>query len=106
MASWRSWAPGIAWPYAWPKIHAAQRLWLDLPRPCLRGFHRLTCQHKGIYADDCIHTRVEAHRCYIVCTNDKDLKRRIRKVSLGPGSWTRSKKHFGKGHYIIVDSEC
>mmetsp|Transcript_41977 Transcript_41977/g.91041 ORF Transcript_41977/g.91041 Transcript_41977/m.91041 type:complete len:209 (+) Transcript_41977:62-688(+) len=43
-------------------------------------FHRLTCQHKGIYADDCIHSRVDAHRCYIVCTNDKDLKRRIRKV--------------------------
>mmetsp|Transcript_48274 Transcript_48274/g.115013 ORF Transcript_48274/g.115013 Transcript_48274/m.115013 type:complete len:215 (+) Transcript_48274:98-742(+) len=43
-------------------------------------FHRLTCQHKGIYADDCIHSRVEAHKCYIVCTNDKDLKRRIRKV--------------------------
>eukprot|EP00439_Symbiodinium_sp_Y106_P077016 s825_g16.t1 len=43
-------------------------------------FKRLTCQHKGIYADDCIHSRVDQHRCYIVCTNDKDLKRRIRKV--------------------------
>ena len=46
------------------------------------GFQRLTCQHKGIYADDCIHSRVDAHRCYIVCTNDKDLKRRIRKAAL------------------------
>jgi len=43
-------------------------------------FQRLTCQHKGIYADDCIHSRVDQHKCYIVCTNDKDLKRRIRKV--------------------------
>merc|ERR1719498_37969 len=43
-------------------------------------FHRLTCQHKGTYADDCIHDRVVQHKCYIVGTNDKDLKRRIRKV--------------------------
>mmetsp|Transcript_51291 Transcript_51291/g.83209 ORF Transcript_51291/g.83209 Transcript_51291/m.83209 type:complete len:208 (-) Transcript_51291:70-693(-) len=43
-------------------------------------FTRLTCQHKGIYADDCICERVQQHKCYIVCTNDKDLKRRIRKV--------------------------
>jgi len=43
-------------------------------------FMRLTCQHKGTYADDCICDRVEQHRCYIVGTNDKDLKRRIRKV--------------------------
>eukprot|EP00440_Ansanella_granifera_P021561 gb/GFBE01023402.1/.p1 GENE.gb/GFBE01023402.1/~~gb/GFBE01023402.1/.p1 ORF type:complete len:130 (+),score=36.15 gb/GFBE01023402.1/:1-390(+) len=43
-------------------------------------FQRLTCQHKGIYADDCICARIEQHKCYIVCTNDKDLKRRIRKV--------------------------
>eukprot|EP00405_Crypthecodinium_cohnii_P023282 CAMPEP_0206478610 /NCGR_PEP_ID=MMETSP0324_2-20121206/36152_1 /ASSEMBLY_ACC=CAM_ASM_000836 /TAXON_ID=2866 /ORGANISM="Crypthecodinium cohnii, Strain Seligo" /LENGTH=215 /DNA_ID=CAMNT_0053954941 /DNA_START=57 /DNA_END=704 /DNA_ORIENTATION=+ len=41
---------------------------------------RLTCQHKGTYADDCIHDRVTQHKCYIVATNDKDLKRRIRKV--------------------------
>mmetsp|Transcript_128502 Transcript_128502/g.411857 ORF Transcript_128502/g.411857 Transcript_128502/m.411857 type:complete len:208 (-) Transcript_128502:136-759(-) len=41
---------------------------------------RLTCQHKGTYADDCIHDRVSQHKCYIVATNDKDLKRRIRKV--------------------------
>merc|ERR1712083_702555 len=43
-------------------------------------FTRLTCQHKGIYADDCLCDRVEQHNCYILCTNDKDLKRRIRKI--------------------------
>eukprot|EP00930_Biecheleria_cincta_P103924 TRINITY_DN96032_c0_g1_i1.p1 TRINITY_DN96032_c0_g1~~TRINITY_DN96032_c0_g1_i1.p1 ORF type:complete len:222 (-),score=50.67 TRINITY_DN96032_c0_g1_i1:81-710(-) len=43
-------------------------------------FQRLTCQHKGTYADECICTRVDQHRCYIVATNDKDLKRRIRKI--------------------------
>jgi len=43
-------------------------------------FIRLTCTHKGTYADDCIVQRVNEHRCYIVATNDKDLKRRIRKI--------------------------
>merc|ERR1711916_309911 len=36
--------------------------------------------HKGTYADDCIVSRVMAHKCYIVATQDKDLKRRIRKI--------------------------
>lgn len=45
-------------------------------------FERLKCDHKGTYADDCIVNRVMAHKCYIVATNDKDLKRRIRKVCL------------------------
>ncbi|CAH0714236.1 unnamed protein product, partial [Brenthis ino] len=41
---------------------------------------RLACLHKGTYADDCIVQRVTQHKCYIVATNDKDLKRRIRKI--------------------------
>ena len=36
--------------------------------------------HKGTYADDCIVSRVMQHRCYIVATNDQDLRRRIRKI--------------------------
>ena len=43
-------------------------------------FKRLTCSHKGTYADDCIIDRVKQHRCFMVGTNDKDLKRRIRKI--------------------------
>jgi U3 small nucleolar RNA-associated protein 24 len=43
-------------------------------------FKRLSCGHKGTYADDCIVDRVKQHRCYLVGTNDKDLKRRLRKV--------------------------
>lgn len=43
-------------------------------------FERLPCVHKGTYADDCIVNRVTQHKCYIVATNDKDLKRRIRKI--------------------------
>merc|ERR1719253_1020985 len=57
-----------------PKYRLALRLAKD-PR-----FQRLTCTHHGTYADDCLCERVTAHKCYIVATNDKDLKRRIRKI--------------------------
>lgn len=44
------------------------------------SFERLKCTHKGTYADDCITNRVIEHKCYIVGTCDKALKRRIRKI--------------------------
>lgn len=47
---------------------------------------RLPCTHKGTYADDCICERVKQHKCYIVATCDKDLRRRIRKVWLEQGT--------------------
>ncbi|XP_071516238.1 rRNA-processing protein FCF1 homolog isoform X1 [Panulirus ornatus] len=40
----------------------------------------LPCLHKGIYADDCLVQRIKQHKCYIVATCDRDLKRRIRKI--------------------------
>ncbi|BBN03885.1 U3 small nucleolar RNA-associated protein 24 [Marchantia polymorpha subsp. ruderalis] len=43
-------------------------------------FDRLPCTHKGTYADDCLVQRVTQHKCYIVATCDRDLKRRIRKI--------------------------
>ncbi|XP_018407306.1 PREDICTED: rRNA-processing protein FCF1 homolog [Cyphomyrmex costatus] len=43
-------------------------------------FERLKCMHKGTYADDCLVNRVTQHKCYIVATNDKALKVRIRKI--------------------------
>ena len=43
-------------------------------------FKRISCDHKGTYADDCLVDKVKMHRCYLVATNDKDLKRRIRKI--------------------------
>ncbi len=43
-------------------------------------FDKLPCLHSGTYADDCIVNRVMQHRCYIVATCDRDLKRRIRKI--------------------------
>ena len=41
---------------------------------------RLPCTHSGTYADDCLCERVRQHKCYIVATCDRDLRRRIRKV--------------------------
>lgn len=41
-------------------------------------FERIKCDHKGTYADDCLVDRIIKHRVYIVATNDRDLKRRIR----------------------------
>lgn len=46
----------------------------------VKRFKRLTCDHKGTYADDCIISRVTVHRCYLVATCDTELKQRIRKI--------------------------
>ncbi|KAL1411311.1 Oxysterol-binding protein OBPa [Vanrija albida] len=57
-----------------PKYRLALKIAKD-PR-----FDRVHCDHKGTYADDCLVERVSAHKCYIVATCDRDLRRRIRKV--------------------------
>ena len=41
---------------------------------------RIPCTHSGTYADDCLCDRVQQHKCYIVATCDKDLRRRLRKI--------------------------
>ncbi|PAA74363.1 hypothetical protein BOX15_Mlig020726g3, partial [Macrostomum lignano] len=41
---------------------------------------RLSCLHKGTYADDCLVRRVTDHKFYIVATCDRDLRRRLRRV--------------------------
>ncbi|KAK3062843.1 hypothetical protein LTS18_003251 [Coniosporium uncinatum] len=43
-------------------------------------WERMKCDHKGTYADDCIVDTVMRHKVFIVATNDKELKRRIRKI--------------------------
>ncbi|POS75363.1 hypothetical protein DHEL01_v206242 [Diaporthe helianthi] len=58
---------------------------------------RLPCDnvHSGNYADDCIVDRCMKNRIYIVATNDRDLKRRLRKI---PGVPILS---VGRGKYVI-----
>ncbi|KAI1283207.1 rRNA-processing protein FCF1 -like protein [Halotydeus destructor] len=59
------------------KLGAKYRVALKMVKD---GFERLPCAHKGTYADDCLVNRVTQHKCYIVGTCDKGLKRRIRKI--------------------------
>ncbi|DBA04644.1 TPA: hypothetical protein N0F65_012227 [Lagenidium giganteum] len=69
------------------KYRVALRLAKD-PR-----FERLPCTHKGTYADDCLVQRVQQHRCYLVATCDRDLKRRIRKVPGVPIMYIANRKY-------------
>ncbi|RKP07392.1 rRNA-processing protein FCF1 [Thamnocephalis sphaerospora] len=70
-----------------PKYRVALRVARD-PR-----FERLPCTHKGTYADDCIVQRVMQHKCYIVATCDRDLKRRIRKIPGVPIMFITQRKY-------------
>lgn len=56
-------------------------------------FQRITCLHKGTYADDCIVNRVTQHKCYIVATNDRDLRNRIRKITGVPIMYVSQHKY-------------
>jgi U3 small nucleolar RNA-associated protein 24 len=58
-------------------------------------WERLSCDHGGVYADDCLVDRVMRHKTFIVATCDRDLKRRIRKV---PGIPIMS---VARGKYVI-----
>ncbi|RUS27382.1 rRNA-processing protein fcf1 [Jimgerdemannia flammicorona] len=70
-----------------PKYRIALRIARD-PR-----FERLPCSHKGTYADDCLVQRVMQHKCYMVATCDRDLKRRIRKIPGIPIMYIASRKY-------------
>ncbi|PSK43726.1 rRNA-processing protein FCF1 [Elsinoe australis] len=72
-----------------PKYRIALRIARD------ERWERLECDHKGTYADDCIVDRVIKNRIYVVGTNDRDLKRRLRKV---PGVPIIS---VAKGKYVV-----
>ena len=72
-----------------PKYRIALRIARD------ERWERITCDHKGTYADDCLVENVTKHRIYLVGTNDVDLKRRLRKI---PGVPIIS---VAKGKYVI-----
>jgi U3 small nucleolar RNA-associated protein 24 len=69
-----------------PRYRVALRIARD-PR-----FKSLKCAHRGTYADDCIVERVTMHRCYIVATCDKDLRRRLRKIPGVPIMYIHQKR--------------
>jgi U3 small nucleolar RNA-associated protein 24 len=72
-----------------PRYRIALRIARD------QRWERLACTHSGTFADDCIVDRVMKHKIYIVATNDRDLKRRLRKI---PGVPILS---VAKGKYVI-----
>ncbi|KAI6248244.1 rRNA-processing protein FCF1 [Erysiphe necator] len=75
------------------KLGPRYRIALQIARD--ERWERLRCDHKGVYADDCIVDRVMKSKIYLVATNDRDLKRRIRKV---PGVPIIS---VARGKYVI-----
>merc|ERR1719393_297046 len=66
-------------------------------------FTRLTCTHKGTYADDCIVERVKQHKCYIVGTNDRELRSRINKVPGVPIMRVKNGKFAVENMTMAVD---
>ena len=48
---------------------------------------------KGTYADDDIVEHVRVHRCFIVATCDKDLKKRLRKIPGVPIMFIQARKY-------------
>eukprot|EP00669_Euglena_mutabilis_P006164 TRINITY_DN1879_c0_g1_i1.p4 TRINITY_DN1879_c0_g1~~TRINITY_DN1879_c0_g1_i1.p4 ORF type:complete len:125 (-),score=61.93 TRINITY_DN1879_c0_g1_i1:121-495(-) len=57
-------------------------------------FQKLLCDRT--YADDCIAERVTQYRVYVVATNDRNLKRRLRKIPGVPIMYI-------KGHRYLVE---
>eukprot|EP00038_Savillea_parva_P006739 m.165543 g.165543 ORF g.165543 m.165543 type:complete len:197 (+) comp12577_c0_seq1:307-897(+) len=73
------------------KLGGKYRLALKIAKD--ERFTRLTCTHKGTYADDCLVQRVSEHKCYIVATCDRDLKRRLRKIPGVPIMYITQRKY-------------
>lgn len=44
------------------------------------GHRMLQCAHKGTYADECIYDRCARNRIYLVATNDREFRKRLRKI--------------------------
>jgi U3 small nucleolar RNA-associated protein 24 len=63
------------------KLGPRYRLALRIARD--ERWTRLKCDHKGVYADDCLVDRVMKHKIYLLASNDRDLKRRVRKIPGG-----------------------
>jgi len=71
-----------------PKYRVALRLAKDPRFLRMPGY-----LDKGIYADDDIIMTIKQHRCFIVATCDRDLRRRIRKVPGVPIMYISQRKY-------------
>ncbi|KAH6892200.1 hypothetical protein B0T10DRAFT_457916 [Thelonectria olida] len=82
-----------------PKYRLALRVARD------ERWERLECDHKGVYADDCLVDRVQKNRIYIVGTNDKALKQRLRKIPGVPIMSVARANRRQLGHFTIVSGD-
>ncbi|CAG2107054.1 unnamed protein product [Medioppia subpectinata] len=73
------------------KLGAKYRLALRIVK---EQMERLPCSHSGTYADDCLVQRVTQHKCYIIGTADRALKRRIRKIPGIPIMYIKDRQFF------------
>mmetsp|Transcript_2935 Transcript_2935/g.3353 ORF Transcript_2935/g.3353 Transcript_2935/m.3353 type:complete len:199 (-) Transcript_2935:79-675(-) len=71
-----------------PKYRVALRMAKDPRFLRMQGY-----LEKGTYADDDIVNMVKQHRCFIVATCDKDLRRRIRKIPGVPIMYISQRKY-------------
>mmetsp|Transcript_11840 Transcript_11840/g.13704 ORF Transcript_11840/g.13704 Transcript_11840/m.13704 type:complete len:199 (+) Transcript_11840:117-713(+) len=71
-----------------PKYRVALRMAKDPRFLRMKGY-----LEKGTYADDDIVHMVKQHRCFIVATCDKDLRRRIRKIPGVPIMYISQRKY-------------
>ncbi|KAJ6438538.1 C6 transcription factor [Purpureocillium lavendulum] len=79
-----------------PKYRLALRVARD------ERWQRLECDHKGVYADDCLVDRVSKNRIYIVGTNDKALKQRLRKIPGVPLMSVARGKYAAAAHPPVI----
>lgn len=72
------------------KLGRVYRLALNL----IRGLKHevLKCDHKGVYADDCIINRIKQSKNFIIATTDANLRQRIKKVPIIPVVYFRGNK--------------
>ncbi|XP_054159361.1 rRNA-processing protein FCF1 homolog [Oppia nitens] len=73
------------------KLGAKYRLALRIVK---EQMERLPCSHSGTYADDCLVHRVSQHKCYIIATADRALKRRIRKIPGIPIMYIKDRHYY------------
>ena len=57
---------------------------------------RIKCNHANIgYGDDCLCLKVTESKCYMVATNDRELRSRIRKIPGIPIVYAKRSQTFG-----------
>ena len=56
-------------------------------------FERIPCSCKGCYADNCLVNMASNHRCFIVATCDRELRKRIRKIPGVPCMYITNHKY-------------